>query len=312
MSAGTEMLAELLHPTTEVHSAGLARRCVRIGCESIGIAAPVFSEISLLNDLIQFEIAPPSVCDIEVAIDWVEHLPKQSGAPVFDSGCVWTLHHDGQSLVFDFRTPLLGDEPYKRLVVNRAFSQAHLLLSRAQLRATDSFYPLEYPLDELLVTNWLGFGHGVEVHGCGLIDDTAGYLFLGHSGAGKSTTTELWHRARNPEILSDDRIILRFHDNQLWMYGTPWHGEAGFASARKAQVARIFILEHGDENVISLISQSRAVAELFARSFVPFHNAAGLDRSLMFLARIAERIPCYFYSFCPDESAVRTILNFHD
>jgi hypothetical protein len=305
------MLTELLHPTTQLHSAGPVRRCVRIGDVSIGIDFPGPSKINLAEDLWQFEIAPPEVCDIEVSIDWVASLPDQSGRVVFDSGCVWTLHDDGQHWRFDFRTHLLGDAPYKRLKVDRAFSRAHLLLSRAQLGAADGFYPLEYPVDELLVTNWLGLGHGVEVHGCGLIDETGGYLFLGHSGAGKSTTTQLWNRARSPRILSDDRIILRFHENQLWMYGTPWHGEAGFASPGTARVEQIFILDHGNRNSISPLSEPRAVAELFARSFVPFHNAAGLDRTLMFLARIAERIPCYFYEFRPDESAVKTIVDFH-
>jgi hypothetical protein len=278
---------------------------------SIGIAPPEFSEISLLDDLKQFEVAPTTVCDIEVTIDWVEHLPKQAGKELFDSGCVWTLHAGSGHLAFDFRTPLLGDAPYKRLLVDHEFTRAHLQLSRAQLRTAEAFYPLEYPLDELLVTNWLSFGRGIEVHGCGLVDDSGAYLFLGHSGAGKSTTTQLWDRARHPRVLSDDRIILRFHNDQLWMYGTPWHGEAGFATAQKARVERIFIVGHGERNAIALLSQPHSVGELFARSFVPFHDAGGLDRSLTFLASVAERIPCYAFNFRPDESAVRAILNFH-
>lgn len=305
------MLAEPSYPKADASPIGMARRSVAIGGVSIDIATAGFSDFPLLDDLCQFEITPSSGCDIEISVDWVDRLSQQSRKPIFDSGCIWTLHEEGDSLVFDFCTPLLGDQPYKRLVVDRLFSRALLLLSRKQLGAMEQFYPLEYPLDELLVTNWLAFGHGVEVHGCGLICEGVGYLFLGHSGAGKSTTTQLWNRTRHPEILSDDRIILRLEGNQLWMYGTPWHGEAGFASALKSPVSRIFILDHGDENAIALLPHGRAVAELFARSFVPFHSAAGLDRSLGFLARVAEQVPCYSYKFCPDESAVSTILNFN-
>ena len=34
-------------------------------------------------------------------------------------------------------------------------------------------------------------------------------LFVGHSGAGKSTTTRLWTAREDVEVLSDDRIIVR-------------------------------------------------------------------------------------------------------
>src|SRR5207237_1133299 len=81
-----------------------------------------------------------------------------------------------------------------------------------------SVSPLEYPLDELLITNWLSCGRGVEVHACGLVDrESGGHLFLGHSGAGKSTTTLLWKKLRDVRVLSDDRIILRKHATDIWM-----------------------------------------------------------------------------------------------
>src|SRR5579864_7730045 len=174
--------------------------------------------------------------------------------------------------------------------------------------------PLEYPADELLITNYLAHRRlGVEVHGCGLIDgQTGGYLFLGHSGAGKSTTARFWQSLRGPEILSDDRIILRLHDNELWMYGTPWHGEAAFASPGKARLNRVFILQHGPENKIVTLPKARAVGELFARCFPPFHSASGLNRTIEFLNRVVETVPCYQFCFVPEISAVQAALAFHD
>ena len=67
------------------------------------------------------------------------------------------------------------------------------------------------------------------------------------------------------------------------MYGTPWHGEAMFASPNSAPLSRIFILEHGHGNVLTRLSPSQAVAELFARSFVPFHRHEYVDSALDFL-----------------------------
>ena len=117
---------------------------------------------------------------------------------------------------------------------------------------------------------------------------------------------------RNPEILSDDRIILRLQDGELWMYGTPWHGEAAFASARSAKLSRIFTLQHGERNQMVEMPRARAVGELFARTFPPFHSAAGLERTVEFLTRVAEAVPCYEYQFLPDAGAVQAVLGLHD
>jgi hypothetical protein len=162
--------------------------------------------------------------------------------------------------------------------------------------------------------------------------DGTGNLFVGHSEAGKSTTARLWATRDNVQILSDDRIIIRedkvaedevrqdkarrgesLQDaNQIFMYGTPWHGEAAFALPDRAPLQRIFILEHGIGNVLTRLTKSQAVAELFARSFVPFHRHEYVDSALSFLEHVADSVPCYRYAFEPDQRAVDRVLNFHD
>ena len=96
------------------------------------------------------------------------------------------------------------------------------------------------------------------------------------------------------------------------MYGTPWHGEAAFASAAKAKLNRIFILQHGQRNQITRMSCAQAVGELFARCFPPFHSAAGLQSTVNFLEKTVRTVPCYEFQFVPDSSAVDMALNFHD
>ena len=70
--------------------------------------------------------------------------------------------------------------------------------------------PLEYPLDELLLQGLLARGRGAEIHACGIADGSGrGLLFVGQSGAGKTTMARLWEGERGITVLSDDRIILR-------------------------------------------------------------------------------------------------------
>jgi hypothetical protein len=248
--------------------------------------------------------------DLEVTVQWVDGLKPCAGRPVFDSGAVWKLFRESNELVFDFASDAVGPAPYKQMRT-RGFTSAQLTLNNTLLPGRA--WPLEYPADELLITNYLAYhGLGVEVHGCGLVDaEAGGQLFLGHSGTGKSTTARLWDSLRHPEILSDDRIILRIHNGELWMYGTPWHGEAAFASPGKAKLKRIFILQHAQQNKFVPLSRSRAVGELFARSFPPFHSAAGLANTVDFLNGALATVPCYEFQFVPEASAVQAVLEFH-
>jgi hypothetical protein len=281
---------------------------------SIGLIAKTSEDLLLNPTLIPFKNSSstiPNPFDIEIAIEWSDQLQLWQGKKLFDSGSLWTIFATDSGFAIDFVSPVLGLQPYKRLLVTKDFSNARLVLNRECLAGIERVYALEYPADELLVTNWLAQGRGVEVHGCGLVDnETGGHLFLGHSGAGKSTTTLLWKSVRNAEVLSDDRIILRKDANNFWMHGTPWHGDAGFALPEKARLSRIFILEHGETNKIVPLTKSEAVAEMFARCFPPFHGREPLSSTLSYLEEIVNRVPCYRFRFRPDASAVETILNF--
>jgi len=305
------MFAETTYEMASLQPQLLHRACVRIGEVSLALTGASPDDIPLSRELEEFRVEDCDA-DIEVAVEWEQNLRRWHGEEVFDSGAVWSLFRDGADYIFDFASPALGAHPYKRLRVDRNFRTAQLSLSREALAEHRPIAPLEYPTDELLITNHLASGLGVEVHACGLVDaEAGGQLFLGHSGAGKSTTTLLWKSLRNAEILSDDRIILRLRDGQLWMYGTPWHGEAAFASAGKVKISRIFILQHGKRNEMVEISRSRAVGELFARCFPPFHSAAAIGCTLGFLNRALDAVPCYEFRFIPDSSAVEAVLGFH-
>jgi hypothetical protein len=254
--------------------------------------------------------------NIEIEVEWVKDIRPSPGSQLFDSGALWTLHDNAAGYEFDFVAPVFGPSPYKRLLIDKDFSRATLKVSEAATEIVPETSPLDYPLDELLIMHRLTQEKAVELHGSGIVRANGiGNLFVGHSGAGKSTTTRLWTEREDVHVLSDDRIIVRRDPScfrGLRMYGTPWHGEAMYASPGDAPLARIFILQHGRGNLLTRLSPSQAVAELFARSFVPFHRHEYVDSALAFLQEVAAAVPVYRYDFQPDQRAVDTILNFHD
>jgi hypothetical protein len=243
--------------------------------------------------------------DVRLRAAWGGSCAPAAGEKLFDAGTLWQLHRQGQGYLFRFAAPHLGPEPYKTASFNAEFTSGNICLRGGCFQSDQAVYPLEYPLDELLMVNLLARGRGVEVHGCGVADsDGKGYLFLGQSGAGKSTLARLWTRGGGPHILSDDRIILRMLDGRLWMYGTPWHGEAELASARRTPVDRIFFLARGERNEIVPLAEADAVARLMVCSFVPFHSRSGLDFTLALLQQVTRGVACAEFRFVPAERAV--------
>jgi len=329
-----------------------------IGRVSVHLEGACCEDVTLDQLLEPFRVKT-SQTDIRIRIEWSGGLRPTSAGKLFDSGSIWRLYEDGAGYQFDFSAPMFGNYPYKRLFVDNQFREATLQMNKELIGcAMSDVTPLQYPLDELLITHRLTRERAVELHSCGIIASGVGNLFVGHSGAGKSTTTRLWTSREEVEVLSDDRIIvrrdegstravvetpfeatgstgehgvLRLRDSSasrathsaqddrtevtrggMRMYGTPWHGEAMFASPNSAPLTRIFVLEHGHGNVVTRLTKSQAVAELFARSFVPFHRHEYVESALEFLQELAESVPCYRYSFEPDQGAVEKILQFRD
>ena len=243
---------------------------------------------------------------IEVRPADLSELPMP-GKMVFDSGSTWKLYQEGDLYTFQFQSDVLGTVPYKRAKVRKGFKEVEVLIHRAYLNPEQAVYPLEYPLDELLFIHHLGWlGKGVEVHACGVVDPHGkGHLFLGQSGAGKTTLARLWENEPGVLVLSDDRIALRKMDGKLWMYGTPWHGEADFSSPARAPLTDVCFLVKGPENRLFQKGVTESIGRFIASSFILFYSREAVDFTMEFLEDVVKAVPCYELRFLPDKSVVK-------
>lgn len=289
----SQIVSEVQSATVDLVLAGIRWR-LRHFCDGL--------LMTLDSNVADFELPPDHAPDVLVDILWADRFDPP-GDVVFDVG-LWRTYN-GEDYVFDFQTEVLGPVPYKRASFNRALTRGTVFLNRAVFKNRGSYYAFEYPLDELAMMHRLAQGHGVELHSCGMAtSDGRGYLFVGHSGAGKSTTGKLWVAERNARILSDDRIIVTRAAQSFSIHGTPWHGEAGLQWNSSAELNAIFLIQHGRHNELVRLTPTQAAAELFARSFVPWYRPEALDFSLGFMQSIAESIPVYVFRCVPDVTAI--------
>ncbi|PYQ27036.1 MAG: hypothetical protein DMF56_22050 [Acidobacteria bacterium] len=276
----------------------IARMTIALRCDDPGLAWEWPGASSRF-------LVPPATPDVELDLRAVDAIPPaQVSDLVFDSGAVWRLFRDGEGFRIECHSDVFPANPYKAATFDASFTHGTIVMSEG----ARGLCPLDYPLDEVLVSHLLGRGRGVELHSCGVIDQQGrGHLFVGMSGAGKSTTARLWGSSA-AAILSDDRVIVREEEDGMRMHGTPWHGEAALSMPASAPLAGVYLLEQSSQLALRELHRADAVARLFGCSFPPFHDSESVAFTLAFLERLADRVPVRELRFTRDARVADLIL----
>ena len=156
----------------------------------------------------------------------------------------------------------------------------------------------EYALDSLiriLLTVALLPRHGFLLHAASIVRDGRAYVFMGRSGAGKSTTASL-----SPEgsVLTDEISLLRFDDGVWRAHGTPFWGEFRAAGHnRDYPVAGIYFLSQSRENKVVPMKPKEML-----RAMLPcvlfFSSDPGDNSALLnILVAFVHHIPCFDLHF---------------
>jgi hypothetical protein len=247
--------------------------------------------------------------EIKIEVCWDGLKEKTQGKEIFNSKTNWKLYSYNESYLFRFTSPAYGSIPYKEALFNSDFSAGKIRLNRPVYSSEQPIDPLEYPLDEMLVLNYLSCGRGVEVQACGVVNSQGdGYLFLDQSGAGKSATARQWMDQPQFMVLADNRIILRRQEGILWIYSTPWQEDTQLASPARAPLKRVYFLRKGMKNELIPLSRADVVGRFLACSFPLSYSQESVDFIISFFERIPSNIPCFELRFLSDTEIVDSIL----
>lgn len=185
------------------------------------------------------------------------------------------------------------------------FRCGEVVIAPDSIYARQCYYPLAYPLDELIFLHRIVREGGLMVHSCGILRDGYALLFTGPSGAGKTTISRLMIQHAAAQVLSDDRIVLRPDGGGVRIFGTPWHGDGELSAIGSAQLRAIHVIRHAPEILAEPLCGSTAACALLENAFLPAHDATGAECALEFVAALVERVPVIRLGFPKDERIVR-------
>jgi hypothetical protein len=225
------------------------------------------------------------------------------GELVFQTGGVASFYRDGHSW-----TIRLGENEHftsadRVLMLEPSGTTGTLVMDVRQSPTLSTNYPLEYPLEDLLFRHLFADRGALLVHACGVAWQGRGYLFVGSSGSGKSTTARLW-KAAGSTVLNDDRVVLEASRDGIFIHPTPWFGDFPEVGEGKVPLSALYLLRKGTEVSFELLRPAGAVALLFAKSFPPLWDPERMATTLEVLDFVCRHVPYGWLTAPPDQRAV--------
>jgi len=166
--------------------------------------------------------------------------------------------------------------------------------------------PLEYPLDGLILYYLTVMNGDIMIHASGVNHAGKGYLFSGVSGKGKTTMAKLWDNA-GAKVIHDDRLIIRRTGDKYIMFNTPVYVND---TPTGSPLTRIFLIEHGTENIMIPVRGAAAVSLLLANCIQHNWNPEIIARLMGAVSIMCSEVLVVKLSFRPDRSIIDYIMEY--
>jgi hypothetical protein len=224
----------------------------------------------------------------------LRHLPDGGEEILFHYG--QGVRHPGWRLRFEssFRT---GESVEKHFAHRRSFREAEPGEPDDKLLHIAASQFVEYIVARIAPR--VGVLH---IHSSMALVNDGAYVFVGHSGAGKSTIAALAEQA-GAFIPADDRVLIARGTDGAEAWGTPWHGALPRKSPRGGRLKAIYLLQQDARDYVEPIGAARAVKELYVRLIQPGLSPGEIALNLEALERLVETVPVEVLHFRPSPEA---------
>jgi MoaA/NifB/PqqE/SkfB family radical SAM enzyme len=212
----------------------------------------------------------------------------------------WEVRRKGSSWIY---LSFLGKSknPKKIAIFNKEHTKLRIYtdLSTNTKENLSSFHIDDIFLTQISLSQILAEKGGFFLHSSGVIVGGKAILFVGHSGAGKSTIRNMALLDKNIKPLCNDRNIIRRRDGEYRAYGTWTYTEnLHEVQAVSAPLEAIMFLEQAKENLIIPLEDRFEIAQKLLPYIIrPVENKEWWNKTLSNVDEIIREVPCYRLRF---------------
>ncbi|MCL2596129.1 MAG: hypothetical protein FWD66_00390 [Paludibacter sp.] len=149
------------------------------------------------------------------------------------------------------------------------------------------------------------------VHSSTIVYQNKSVLFLGKSGMGKSTHSQLWlENIEGTELLNDDAPFVQIYNNQVLTWGSPWSGKTHCLKNMSAPTAAFVFLKQTPYNKIRKLSLYEALTVILdASRFYYFNDELFTDKNYEIISEILKKVPIYYLECLPQAAAAQLVFD---
>lgn len=245
----------------------------------------------------------PLMTDILIEEGLVSTIAEGKEVGQFDcGGCnhgVWLLPDGGYKMV-------ISDVNGRTACAFRSSAD----FSKCEVSLFGDIYTKSYGLNNAIMIAFAFSGAReklILMHSSVTMNAGKGYLFLGVSGTGKSTHSDLWVKhIEGSEILNDDNPAVRLlDDGTVRVYGTPWSGKRNYYKQMSVPIGAFVRLEQAPINEIQRKTPLEAFAVILSSTSTMIWDKDSYMDISDTISEIAMRTPLFHLKNKPEPEAAR-------
>ena len=103
-------------------------------------------------------------------------------------------------------------------------------------------------------------------------------------------------------MLGEDQVILRWLDDQFWIFGTPWHRDINRCSPKGIPFSGMYFLDRGMPVGKTALSPVEGVTRVLQTAFTPFYRSECMPKIMDTLSNLAQVVPMFTLHWPLDEA----------
>jgi hypothetical protein len=175
------------------------------------------------------------------------------------------------------------DQEYKNATI---FVYDELALKHALMNIYSSY---------IVYNNW-----GLLIHSSSAIENGKAHIFVGQSGAGKSTAARL---SQPRDLFSDEATVIRITSKEIEVFNSPFRSEIYTTGAKWCvTLASIQLLHQSLQNKRLVLSKGDAFIHLMDKIFYWSHDPEETKKIMGLLKMLVDRVSVYELYFKKDNT----------